>query len=52
MKRKYILKALERRQKFLEHKLKTSNIFYGGRSYDEAENNALKEVIVMLKGDN
>ena len=41
--------ALERRQQFLEQKLKTSSLLYNGRSYDEAENNALKYAIKRLK---
>lgn len=43
------INALERRQRYLEHKLKTDSILYAGRSYDEAENGALKYVISMLK---
>ena len=43
------IKVLERKQQFLENKLKTSSLFYGGRSYDEAENNALKYVLEVLK---
>lgn len=41
--------ALEHRQKFLEQKLKESSLFYKGRSYDVAENGALKYVISMMK---
>ena len=41
--------ALERRQRFLEQKLKTSSLIYGGRSYDNAENEALKHAISIMK---
>lgn len=44
------IEALERRQRFLEGKLKTSSLLYGGRSYDEAENSALKYAIEILRG--
>lgn len=45
------LEALERRQRFLEQKLKTSSLLYRGRTYDEAENSALKYVIEKMKGE-
>lgn len=43
------IEALERRQRFLDQKLRTSSLLYRGRSYDEAENNALKFVIKKIK---
>lgn len=43
------IEALERRQRFLEQKLKTSSLIYGGRSYDDAENEALKHAISIMK---
>lgn len=50
-KRKHCLEALERRQKYLEQKLKTSSLLYPGRSYDEAENSALEYAIKNIKGE-
>lgn len=43
------INALDHRQHYLEQKLKTGSLLYSGRSYDEAENSALKYVLKMLK---
>ena len=43
------INALEHRQHYLEQKLKTGSLLSPGRSYDEAENSALKYVLKMLE---
>lgn len=48
-KRRSTIRALERRQQFLENKLKTMSLLYRGRSYDVAENGALQYVLKKLK---
>ena len=43
------LTALERRQHFLEQRLKTEGLLYRGRSFDEAEESALRYAIAIIK---